>query len=120
VCQSDLGFGTAGGAVLSVCGEALASGNTAELRLSQAPPNTPAWIALGPAFAPTPLFGGMAVPVPPSLIAGVVTDAVGAWSLPGIPGGGGPFAWYAQALYLDTSLPTVFGFSNAVRLDYLP
>lgn len=119
-CQPDLGFGTPGGAELAVCGEPLGSGGTATAQLTNAPANTPAWVALGLSSNPTPLFGGTLVVNPPELIVGVVTDGFGEWTLTNIQGGGGPTSLFLQVAYLDLALPQAIGLSNAVRVDYLP
>ncbi len=120
VCQPDVGFGGPGEASLSVCGQALASGASADLLLSGAPPSSAAWIAGSTGFQPTELLGGIAVPLPVQFVVPVVTDATGQFALPGIPGGGGPLELYLQAAFLDPSQPQGFGFSNAVKLQFLP
>ena len=60
------------------------------------------------------------MPIPVQFVVPVVTDAAGAFALPGIPGGGGPLELYLQAAVLDPGLPLGFGLSNAVKLQFLP
>jgi hypothetical protein len=120
VCQLDLGFGGPGTATFSVCGNALATGGSANLLLTGASPNSPAWIIASTAFAPTPFFGGTLVPLPAQLIVPLFTDASGQFALPGIAGGGGPFGVYAQFVIADASQPDGIALSNAVKLEFLP
>jgi hypothetical protein len=120
LCQPDLGFGGPGSAVLSVCGGALGSGDSADLLLTGAPTNTPAWLLASTGFAPTPFKGGTLVTLPIQYVVPLVTDGVGTASLPGIAGGGGPFDVYLQAVIVDAGQPQGFGLSNAVLLEFLP
>lgn len=120
VCQTDLGFGGPGGALLQLCGEALATGGTADLLLTGAPPAAPAWIAVGPSLNPTPLFGGLVVPVPPTAVLPFVTDGLGQVSVPDLNGGGGPATLFLQAVVLDGSLPQGIAISNALQVEFLP
>jgi len=120
ICQTVLGFGGPGSSALSFCGGDLSSGTIATLSLSGAKASAPAWIAIGPANTPTPLFGGTLVPVPFTTLLYGSTNASGAWTLANIPGGGGPLTLYAQAAYLDASLVQGVGLSNALRVDFLP
>lgn len=118
VCQSDLGFGGPGSLNLSVCGETLASGGTADLELSGGPSNAPAWIAYSLSFNPTSLFGGTVVTVPADGVLATSTDASGAVSVV-LTGGGGPAAVYLQGLTYDP-VTLQFSISNAIVADYLP
>jgi hypothetical protein len=120
VCQPDLGFAGPGDASLSVCGDALASGGSADLLLSGAPASSPAWIAGSLNFDPTPLLGGTIVTVPVLFVVPVLTDAAGALAVPGLPGGGGPLELYVQCAILDSGQPAGFALSNAVKLQFLP
>ncbi len=120
VCQTDLGFGGPGTARLEICGDALTAGGTAEAALIDAPPNSIAVLAAGTTFNPSPWRGGLLVPTPATLVLATSTDASGRVRLTGIPGGNGPFSAYAQYAYLDLSQPLGVGFSNAVRIDFLP
>ena len=120
VCQTDLGFGGPGSSVLSLCGEALATGNTADLLLTNAPASTTVYLFLGLANVPVPLLGGTLVPSTWTNLKFFSTDTNGELSIPGIPGGGGPVTGYLQAIVVDGSQPQGFGFSNALELDVLP
>lgn len=121
VCQEDLGFGALGGSlVLEVCGEPLASGQTAELLLRAAPPLAPLFLGVGAAANPLPLpgFELTLVPLPLVVVVPASTDAEGRYAL-SLPGGGGPAEFVLQAVVADTS-PGGFSASNALRLEYLP
>jgi hypothetical protein len=120
VCQTDMGFGGPGSSVLTVCGEDLSSGTTADLQLSGAPASTTAFVFVGLVNAPTPVEGGQVVPVPWTLLRIFQTDAVGSLLLSDIPGGGGPFSAYVQAVVVDGAQTFGYGFSNAVQVDFLP
>jgi hypothetical protein len=120
ICQPELGFAGPGGAALSACGDALASGGSADLLLSGAPASSPAWIAGSLGFAPTSLLGGTIVTVPVLFVVPVLTDAAGALAVPGLPGGGGPLELYLQCAILDATQPAGFALSNAVKLQFLP
>ncbi|HZL99035.1 MAG TPA: hypothetical protein VFD43_02185 [Planctomycetota bacterium] len=118
-CQADLGYGGPGTAQLSACGAELSSGGSAQLTLWGGPEGGSVMLAAGLVAAPTPFKGGTLVPVPILLLVTLPTGPTGTLSAT-IPGGGGPVSVYVQALYLDPGLPAGFGFSNAVRLDFLP
>jgi len=120
VCQDDLGFGGPGSSVLSLCGQALATGNTADLLLTGAPASTTVFLFVGVVNDPTPIEGGVLVPVPFLAMQVFATDSNGELSLPGVPGGGGPLTGYAQAIVVDGAQTLGYGFSNAIELDLLP
>jgi hypothetical protein len=120
ICQTSLGFAGPGSAALTFCGGDLSTGTIATLALAGAKASTPAWIAVGTANSPTPIFGGIVVPVPFTTLLFGSTNASGAWTLPNVPGGGGPSTVFAQAAYLDASLPDGVGLSNALQVDFLP
>ena len=119
-CQTDLGFGGPGSAVLEVCGGDLSTGTTADVALSGAAPSTPLWLAIGATNAPTPLLGGTVVPVPTLVLLEGLTDGTGSWTLGPLFGGGGPATLYGQVVYIDLGQTEGFGLSNAVQLDFLP
>ena len=122
VCQPDLGGGTPGGAVLSFCGQPLASGRTGDLSITGLPPGTATLLLLAATagVVPIPFAGGTIIPTVPALaIAPFVANASGTVSLPGVGGGGGPAFVFMQTVYRDASLPSGWGLSNAVRLDVL-
>jgi hypothetical protein len=119
-CQANVGYGGPGAGLLSLCGGDLSSGTTADLWLQGAAPGQVAFLAVGPTFTPTPVFGGTFVPLPPVVVVPLVTDASGAIGLPNLTGGGGPVSTYVQYLVLDAAQPQGIGFSNALRVDFLP
>jgi glucose/arabinose dehydrogenase len=118
----DLGFGRVGSngrtPTFDACG-ILNTGNSAEFRLRFAPPNTIAVLCLSTFNNPTPLLGGILVPVPIELAAVLVCDANGSLSFNTF-GGGGPATIYGQFLVVDLGLPEGVGFSNALKIDFLP
>jgi len=118
-CAESLGFAGPGATVLSLCGDALATGGSAELVLQNGPAGAPAWVALGPVLDPTPLLAGVIAPLPPAAIVPLATDASGGFAVP-VQGGGGPATLYVQAAVLDPSVPFGFGFSNALKVELLP
>ena len=119
VCQADLGFGGPGTASLSICGQALDSGNTADLVLSGAAPNALAVLFLGLASNPTPFKGGLLVPLPVLTSISLSTNGAGALGFP-IPGGNGPFTVYAQFAIADGSQPKGAALSNALAVVFGP
>lgn len=120
ICQPSLGFGGPGSSTLTFCGGNLSTGTIATLTLSGAKASTPAWIAIGTVNNPTPIFAGTVVPVPFTTLLFGATNASGTWTMPNVPGGGGPNTLFVQAAYLDAALPDGVGFSNALQVDFLP
>jgi Metallo-peptidase family M12 len=116
VCQTDLGFGGPGTAVLSLCGGDLSPGNPADLSLTGATPNGTAWMLVGVVFAPTPAKGGTIVPVPPLLVQLQPLNGAGALGFP-VGGVTGPLTVYLQYAYNLPSAPQGFGFSNALEVN---
>jgi len=119
-CQTDLGFGGPGTALLTLCGGDLSTGTTATLALTGAPAGAPGVLGVGTVFAPTPVLGGTLVPFPPNSITAFVTDGSGAFTVPGVPGGGGPASLFAQCAILDAAQPFGWAISNALQIDVLP
>jgi len=119
-CQPDLGFSGPGTAALSLCGDMLASGGTADLALTGAPPNAPLWYVVGLANNPTPFKGGQLVPVPWLALIAAAADPNGDHQIATIPGGSGPFTLYIQAVISDPSQPQNFALSNALAADFQP
>jgi hypothetical protein len=119
-CQASLGFGGPGLSHLMVCGGNLATGTTADLTLSGVPAHGAAVLVVSLANAPTPLAGGLLVPMPVMLVLPLVAGPAGTLVLGGVPGGIGPLSLYAQCVHPDLLLPGGWGFSNAVRIDFLP
>ena len=120
VCQENLGFGGPGLARLSICGQPLATGRTADLRITGAAPNAPGWIAASLSFGQLPIFGGVLVPIGLELVLPFSTNASGEALLPQLRGGGGPAAVAVQVVLLDATQPQGFALSNAVRMRLLP
>ena len=119
VCQTDLGFGGPGTATLAVCGQALASGQTATLRLDSDAPLAPAFLGWGPTLAPTSFGGGTLGPSPLSGLL-LATDAQGDVVAAGIPGGAGPLVLYVQGLVADPLQVGGMQLTNVVELEFLP
>ncbi|MFO0985233.1 MAG: VCBS repeat-containing protein [Planctomycetota bacterium] len=120
VCQADLGYGGPGDSQLSLCGKALSSGNSAHLLLEHAPPSAPCFMIGSVNSNPTSIYGGTLVPAPPFTIVSLTSNPAGKITVPGIPGGGGPFSFYLQAVIPDATQPKGYQFSNAIRGDWLP
>ncbi len=121
VCQPSLGFQGPGSATLTVCGEALTPGGQAQMLLSNAPAQTPAWFAAGFSASPLAIYGGTAVPLPLAILIPTATDAAGEASLNLFGGNvGGPVSLYLQGYAFDLSFPGLLQFSNAVEAQYLP
>lgn len=119
-CQPDLGFTGPGTAALTLCGDMLASGGTADLTLTGAPPNAPLWYAVGLTNNPTPFKGGQLVPVPWLGLVAATADANGDHQIATIPGGSGPFTLYIQAVISDPAQSQNFALSNALAADFQP
>jgi len=121
VCQTDLGFGGPGTAVLSVCGGDLSAGTTADLAVTGAAPTAPLYVAVGFASNPVSALGGTLAVNPVSIVVPAVTDASGGFTLAdAVQGGGGPMTLFVQATYVDAGEPQGFGITNAVRVDVQP
>ena len=119
ICQTDLGSGGPGSSVLSICGDDLSTGTTADLLLTGAPAGATAYAIVG--FSSNPMFleGGVLVPTVDAIKV-FVTDGSGEVFLPGIPGGG-DFTAYLQFIIDDAAqVPFGYGFSNALQVDFLP
>ena len=119
-CQADLGSGGPGGMHLSMCGGNLASGTTADILVTGALPNGSLLLLVGLAQSSVPFKGGTLVPVPWALGIQLPTDALGYAHVDGIPGGGGPFSAYMQAVQQDAGQAKGWSISNAVRVDFKP
>jgi FG-GAP-like repeat len=120
VCQPDLGFGGPGSAILSVCGDALATGGSADLLLTGAAPSAQAYGVVSSVLSPTPLFNAILAPNPIETLYPFTTSASGQIFVPGILGGGGPFSLYVQFGIVDPTQAFGFALSNALRVDFLP
>jgi hypothetical protein len=121
VVQPDLGFGGPGPVTLQIYGQPLASGGTADMRVTGAEPGQPAFLLASAVQQPVAFKGGTIVPqVATAIMVSLATDTQGAITLTGIPGGKGPVDVYVQVLVLDAAQPQGVAFSNAVRAEFLP
>lgn len=118
--QPSLGFGGPGNAKLSVHGKPLSAGGYADVVVSVAGPNRPGLLFASLASNPTPIAGGILVPQLSGLMIPFVTDSQGRMEIKGIPGGLGLLSLYAQAVVVNPNQPQGYGFTNAVRIDFLP
>ncbi|MFT7464094.1 MAG: hypothetical protein ACI9EF_002443, partial [Pseudohongiellaceae bacterium] len=48
----------------------------------------------------------------------IALDSMGAFSIPAVPGGGGPYTVYAQVVYPDASQFANWGMSNALEIEF--
>ena len=121
LCQPDLGGASPGGGILSVCGDPLATGGSADLLLSGLSAGTSCWLLFAPGQTPLPFAGGTLVPDPSSLILLPFTcDNAGQVHIPGISGGGGPFTRFVQFVSHHPLTPSPWRLSNALQVDFLP
>ena len=116
---TDLGHGLAGvtGTPALVGAGPLVSGTSVSLSLSNASPLASSWLVIGFSELNAPLKGGVLVPSPDVLFAGLPVNGGGSLSLasswpPGIPSGS-LTAW--QFWIPDAAGPLGFAASNAVR-----
>lgn len=119
VCQPTLGFGGPGSAAITVCGDPLTSGGSADLLLTGGPTSSVAFLLYGTSFTPTPFKGGTLVPLPWIGLTAVPTDGLGEFQAT-VSGGGGPLTIYMQGVYADGGLPGGAGMTNVLQLDFLP
>ena len=117
-CQEDLGFGGPGTVQLQVCGQTLASGDSATLSVTGAPAFAPMLLFAGLNLGPTPFKGGTLAPVPWLLALPVAASAAGNLVL-NVPGGGGFVTAYLQVVAADAAQPNGVALSNAVKLELL-
>jgi len=104
---------------LDACG-LLDSGNSADLRLRNAPPNALTLTFASLSASQQPTSGGTLLPnLGSSVIVTLNTDANGEWSIP-VPGGSGPLTAIVQNLQADPNASFGVGFSNAIRLIFQP
>ncbi len=120
-CQENVGFAGPGLTHLSVCGDPLTPGGSADVKLEGAPTLAPALAVFGFSSNPTPILGGTLVPFPPAGTSSFVTDGVGELFLPGaVSSAIGPADVFLQFLVVDPMQAGGVQFSNAVRLEFLP
>lgn len=114
-CQANLGFGGPGAMQLSVCGDLLTDpSGVATFALEQAPVGVPVLLIAGPVNQPTPLKGGMLVPVPPIFVSsGFLASPGGTIVFPLAGSAGAETSVYVQAA---AQVGGAAQFSNAVEL----
>lgn len=121
--STDLGFAKAGtGGLLpdlSACG-GLATGETAEVLLTNALPFANAWLVLSLNSIFAPFSGGTLVPSPDVILGPFPSNGSGAVTISGVPGGGGPFDVYIQFIVQDPGASFGRSFSNGLSVHFLP
>ena len=118
-CQQDVGFGGPGSVVLTVCGQPLATCQSATFLLAGAPPHSPLILSVGTGVNPLPFAGGVLVTFPPVLEFIGFSGPTGTVKLK-VPGGLAVPPLYLQARVRDWSLPQDVAISNTVLLQFLP
>ncbi|MHC4893579.1 MAG: trypsin-like serine peptidase [Planctomycetota bacterium] len=118
LCQTDLGFGVPGGALLTVCGGDLSSGNDADLSVVNGPAGGQVVIAASTSANPIffPQFGGTVLTNPLLFTVALPLDGAGSVVAP-IAGGGGPLTLVLQGLTVGG--PSV-ELTNGVQIEILP
>jgi len=121
-CQPIIGGSSGPGTLtLSMCGDALVTGGTANLVATQALPGTPVFFAAALSSNPVAMLGGTIIPSNYFALVAKLSNGAGQASILNLPGGAiAPFNVYIQAVALDTSLPQDFEISNAIIAQYLP
>ena len=117
-CQPDIGFGSPG-ILLEVCGDKLADGNQATLKLSGTIPNAVSLLAISTVSVPTFFaeLGGTFAAFPPTFLLVFTTDGNGEFTLP-VNGGSGPTSLFVQFAVANGGA-TLFSASNAVEIVFL-
>ena len=107
--------GTGGFPVLSAFGD-LSPGSAVSFALTQARPDAAAYLVLGLSDLSAPFKGGVLVPAPDVVLAGLATDGDGALALADTWPAGVPssFTFRAQTWIADPAGPAGFAASNAV------
>lgn len=107
--------GVAGMPSLSGGGD-LSAGSVMSLALTDAAPNSSTTLVLGFSHLALPIKGGMLVPDPALILAGLPTDATGSLSLPTVVPPGLPpcFPFYVQFWTTDATLPKGLSVSNGL------
>jgi len=119
-CQTDLGFGGPGSATLSVCGDVLSAGGSADLAVVGLPPSSTIFLGASTFSNPTPLLGGFVVPYPTQFLFPFTSDASGELHVPLFGGVPVPFSLVVQGAYIDPALAGLTGLTNAVEIEFLP
>ncbi|MBK8101636.1 MAG: hypothetical protein IPK26_31525 [Planctomycetes bacterium] len=122
VCQQDLGNAGDGAGQLRMCGLPLSLVGAADALAYDLPPRAPLFWTLSDSQRGTPLpfAGGGFLPGDPLAWMLVTADPQGRSLIRGVRGGFGPFSLFAQCAWLEPALPTGFGLTNALRIDFLP
>ncbi len=104
---------------LELCG-LLGSGQSANLKLTDAAPSAPAVALVSFASNPTPLLGGIVVPdLGTGILYPVLTDGNGEYQV-ALNGGNGPVSVFFQFGVYDTGATNDVSFSNAIEAIYQP
>jgi glucose/arabinose dehydrogenase len=119
---TDLGFGKVGSNGLvpefTGCG-LLDAGKEATFLLQHAPPSTPCALLISSTVNPQPIWGGTVAPWPVEFAVPLMTSAAGTHEFL-LPGGMGSFVLNGQYLLRDVGASFDAGFSNALRVQFLP
>jgi hypothetical protein len=118
ICALDLGNGGPGTASVSLCGEDLTAGGSADLELVGGPANAPVFLVLGLVNGSLPIKGGTLVPFPWVSLTALQTNGLGEISIPGVTSGGVPVTLFLQYVLVDAGQPSGFGFSNALQVEF--
>lgn len=102
----------------AACGT-LSTGSNSVFTVSAAPPLTSIFAILAPTQGFQFVAGGTVIPAMPQVFGPFLTDASGSFAI-AVPGGGGPFDFYAQWAVLDTLIAGSLSFTNALELHFLP
>ncbi len=119
VCQTDIGFAGPGSATLTICGDELWGGHTAELVVTNGVPNAAAFIFLAFDSVPTPFMGGTLAASPSIDIVPVTLDPGGGLTT-SIIGGVGLGTMTFQVAITDAGQPQGFALTNAVEAEQHP
>jgi len=118
ICAIDLGNGGPGRATVSLCGDDLTAGGSADLELIGGPANTPAYMLLGLVNGSLPVKNGTLVPFPWASLVPMQTDGLGEISISGVTGNGAPLTVFLQFVLVDPGQTQGFGFSNALQVEF--
>ena len=119
VCQPDLGYGGPGSVTIEACGDELVAGGVADLLLSGAPADAPAYLFAGFTNQPTPFAGGTILPYPANYFVPYVADFNGQLFFEEFPGGGGPLTLFTQFVVADPLQADGYAISNTLAIEFL-
>ena len=119
--QDNLGFQGPGPTSLAVYGTPLYTGGHADLVIHGLKPLATTYLLASVGTLNAPFKGGVLVPNPAlGLVAVLPANIFGNVSILGLPGGGGDFDVYVQALCKANDAPKGWWISNAVKLEFEP